>query len=116
MIEKKVAKSHRQKIEEFNTYLSKMPEHHDIPRVRLQLHGIPLKLALVLNRNFVTSLLVPTPAGRPWLNCATRFAAIKPTCVRHFVGSLGCYPAVSASTVTHSHMHTHSTGNNHSSP
>jgi protein FAM32A len=33
MIEKKTAKSHRQKIEEFNAYLAKLPEHHDIPRV-----------------------------------------------------------------------------------
>jgi protein FAM32A len=33
IIEKKIAKTHRQKIEEFNLYLSKMPEHHDIPRV-----------------------------------------------------------------------------------
>jgi hypothetical protein len=45
MIEKKIAKSHRQKIEEFNTYLSKMPEHHDIPRVRLQLHGDSLSIS-----------------------------------------------------------------------
>lgn len=31
--EKQAAKSHRQKIEEFNKYLGNLTEHHDIPKV-----------------------------------------------------------------------------------
>lgn len=30
---KAAAKTHREKVSEFNTYLSKLSEHHDIPRV-----------------------------------------------------------------------------------
>jgi len=33
VIKKKIAKSHRQRIAEFNTYLDKLSEHYDIPRV-----------------------------------------------------------------------------------
>eukprot|EP00455_Lapot_gusevi_P039098 TRINITY_DN4381_c0_g1_i1.p1 TRINITY_DN4381_c0_g1~~TRINITY_DN4381_c0_g1_i1.p1 ORF type:complete len:112 (+),score=31.76 TRINITY_DN4381_c0_g1_i1:67-402(+) len=33
LIEKKITKTHRQKIEEFNQYLANMSEHYDIPKV-----------------------------------------------------------------------------------
>lgn len=33
IIKKAAEKSHRKKIEEFNQYLSKLSEHHDIPKV-----------------------------------------------------------------------------------
>ncbi len=32
-IRKHADKSHRQRVAEFNTYLSKLTEHHDIPKV-----------------------------------------------------------------------------------
>jgi protein FAM32A len=33
IIAKMAAKTHREKVQEFNLYLSKLSEHHDIPRV-----------------------------------------------------------------------------------
>ena len=33
LIAKMAAKTHREKVQEFNVYLSKLSEHHDIPRV-----------------------------------------------------------------------------------
>lgn len=33
LIHKKIAKTHRQRVEEFNAYLSNLTEHNDIPRV-----------------------------------------------------------------------------------
>lgn len=33
MIQKKIAKTHRQRVEEYNTYLGNLSEHNDIPRV-----------------------------------------------------------------------------------
>ncbi len=33
LIHKKIAKTHRQRVEEFNTYLGNLTEHNDIPRV-----------------------------------------------------------------------------------
>ncbi|KAI9219532.1 hypothetical protein BC828DRAFT_349275, partial [Blastocladiella britannica] len=33
-IEKLAAKSHKEKVDEYNKYLSSLSEHHDIPRVR----------------------------------------------------------------------------------
>ena len=33
MIRKKISKSHRQAIEEYNAKLASLSEHHDIPRV-----------------------------------------------------------------------------------
>lgn len=32
-VRKHADKSHRQRVAEFNTYLSKLTEHHDIPKV-----------------------------------------------------------------------------------
>ena len=32
-VKKHADKSHRQRVAEFNTYLSKLTEHHDIPKV-----------------------------------------------------------------------------------
>jgi protein FAM32A len=33
LIAKMAAKTHREKVQDFNVYLSKLSEHHDIPRV-----------------------------------------------------------------------------------
>ena len=33
LIEKMASKSHKDKVREFNEYLSKLSEHHDIPKV-----------------------------------------------------------------------------------
>ena len=33
LIEKKLEKTHREKIQEYNQKLAKLPEHNDIPRV-----------------------------------------------------------------------------------
>jgi protein FAM32A len=33
LIKKKIAKSYRQRVEEYNAYLNSLSEHHDIPKV-----------------------------------------------------------------------------------